>query len=674
MRGSWQDAIGSREVIRVGLVQINSSFSQQHYFPYSTGLLQAYALRHLKNPSRYRFLAPVYTRLPVQEAADQLAEADIVGFSCYVWNYQISIKIAQRLKALKPEILIVFGGPHVPDRVEPFLRANPFIDIACHGEGEHVFTSLLEAVVSKDLSGVPSMSTLTKEGLLKSSPRAERLRDLSVIPSPYLSGVFDPLMTAHPDQKWIALWETNRGCPFSCTFCDWGSAVAGKVSTWDMDRLFKEYEWFARRKVEFVFCADANFGMLPRDIELAKHCADIKLKHGYPHAISIQNTKNATERSYQVQKIFSDAGLNKGVVVSLQSVDSTTLEAIRRDNISLESYYEIQRRFAARGIQTMTDLILGLPGETYESFVDGVSLVIENGQHNRIQFNNLSVLPNSEMGDPEYQKRYDMQIVETKVVNIHGELEEPVDGICETQHLVVGTKTMPKPDWVKARAFSWMTGLLHFDKVLQIPLIVVRELSGLRYRDIIEYFSEGRFGGPADFPILTELRGFFLDKAVDIQKGGREFCRSSEWLSIWWPADEYFLIKLVMEGKIDAFYAEAEAALNQLLASRRLGSPAPEVVGDCVRLNRALLKMPFQTEDIELELGHNIGEFYRSVLVGKPIAFSRKTSRYRVERTRETWDSWEDWCRKVIWYANKKGAYLYGNTPVDPKAQLAGHH
>ena len=81
----------------------------------------------------------------------------------------------------------------------------------------------------------------------------------------------------------------------------------------------------------------------------------------------------------------------------------TTLEAIKRDNISLGTYMELQRRFTRDKVETYSDLILGLPGETYESFVKGVDQLIENGQHNRIQFNNLSILPNAEMGDPAYQ-------------------------------------------------------------------------------------------------------------------------------------------------------------------------------------------------------------------------------------------------------------------------------
>jgi radical SAM superfamily enzyme YgiQ (UPF0313 family) len=141
-------------------------------------------------------------------------------------------------------------------------------------------------------------------------------------------------MRAHPQEHWIGLLETNRGCPFSCTFCDWGSATQARVYTFDLDRLYREADWFADHKIEYIFCCDANYGMLPRDLEIARYMAETKKRLGYPHALSVQNTKNATERSYQVQKILSEAGMNKGVTIALQSVDPMTLKSIKRSNIS----------------------------------------------------------------------------------------------------------------------------------------------------------------------------------------------------------------------------------------------------------------------------------------------------------------------------------------------------
>ena len=78
---------------------------------------------------------------------------------------------------------------------------------------------------------------------------------------------------------------------------------------------------FQKKKIEFIFCCDANFGILKRDIEIAEICGKEKKYTGYPKALSVQNTKNTTERAYQTQKILADSGLNKGVTLSMQSLD-----------------------------------------------------------------------------------------------------------------------------------------------------------------------------------------------------------------------------------------------------------------------------------------------------------------------------------------------------------------
>ena len=488
--------------------------------------------------------------------------------------------------------------------------------------------------------------------------KAPRIEELDEIPSPYLEGVFDPLMNAYPNEQWLVMWETNRGCPFSCTFCDWGSATQAKVNKFSLERLFKEIDWIKDREIEFVFCCDANFGILKRDIEIVRYAAESKRKYGYPQALSVQNTKNATERTYQVQKKLAEAGLNKGVTLAFQSLDESALKNVRRSNISTSAFQELQHRFTRDGIETYTDLIIGLPGETYDSFLDGVSAVIENGQHNRIQFGSLSVLPNAEMGDPNYQNKYGMEIVETKIINIHGSLADNEE-IYETQQLVVATNSMPREDWVKARAFSWMTAFLHFDKVIQIPLILLHKLGNLSYREIVEIFFRDNI---KQFPIFSEIKSFFINMAGDIQNGGPEFCRSEKWLNIWWPPDELILITLCTENKLDDFYSEAEQFIELLLKEKNI-DVADLLIREAMFLNKSLLKLPFQNSDSEIELSYNIWELYYNHLRGIDISIKEESCRYIIDRTSMIWSSWEQWCQEVIWYGNKKGAYLYTLRP-----------
>ena len=653
--------------ITVGLSQINNSFSGANYLPYSVGLLQAYVEKHLPCKKRFKFLQPVFKRTSVEDIVNQLLSAEVVGFSLYVWNEQISLEIIRQLKKQNPKVYIICGGPQVPDQAQSFLRKNPEIDIAVHGEGERTFFELLKIFPSRKINQIPGTSKIIESGAFYSNPKADRTKDLSAFPSPYLSGVFDNLISI-PDEEWLVLWETNRGCPFQCTFCDWGSAIADRVFRFDMERINKELDWFSKNKIEFIFNCDANFGILPRDVDIAQRAAKNKKQFGYPKVLSTQNTKNATERNYLTQKILSDNGLNKGVALSMQSLFVPALANIKRQNISLQTYEELQRRFNLDNVTTYSDFILGLPGETYESFADGVATLIKNGQHNRIQFNNLSVLPNAEMGDPEYQSHYGMELTDSKILNIHGSLDYSKNNIDEIQQLVIATNSMPRNMWRKTRAFSWMTALLHFDKLLQIPLVLLAESTGISYRQIIESFCEVNNN---DFPLIAEIRDHFCSRAEIIQNGGPEYYYSKEWLGIWWPDDEYQLIRLSAEGKLGIFYEESRKLLEALLKKTQNYDSIP-LVAESVKINHALLKQPYLYDDLETESEYNILGMYNQVLKDQPSSFKRIKSKYRIARSTQTWKDWQTWCREVVWYGNKKGDYLYGSASLEK--YYAGHY
>lgn len=652
----------------IGLVQINNSFSGQNYLPYSVACLQSYARKNLPEPGKFRFLPMIYKRMPIREIVSRLSGADIVGFSTYVWNAQISLEAARRLKEANPRVVIVFGGPHVPDSPEEFLRQNRFIDVAVHNEGERTFLEILKAFPANDWGRIKGVSYIATDDKLVRTPAAERFRDLEEIPSPFLTGIFDDLIRSNPAEEWIGLWETNRGCPFQCTFCDWGSATAAKVTKFELGRLEAEIDWFTGKKVKYIFVCDANFGIQKRDVEIAECVAEARSRTGYPHGFSVQNTKNATERAYQSQKILADAKLNKGVALSMQSLDPTTLRNIKRDNISLETYFELARRFTADKVETYSDLILALPGETYDSFCNGVDKLIRLGQHNRIQFNNLSILPNAEMGAPDYLRKFGMATVRSEIINIHGSREELDDDVPEIQDLVVSTYSMPAEDWRRVRVFSWMTAFLHFDKLFQLPLIIAHEMGGLSYRDMIEAF----LAAPPECEVLCEVRALFEREARSIQNGGPEYVYSEDWLGVYWPADEYMFIKLTVERKLERFFDEAATILRSLLVE-----PTALVGGaidDAIRLNQALVVQPFVDDDLVVTTRYNVLAFCDGIRRGAPIPLRQEPSRVEVVRSASHFSDLQDWCREVVWWGNKKGAYLYVNRLVPVEPELSGHY
>ena len=432
-------------------------------------------------------------------------------------------------------------------------------------------------------------SFIDGSGRFVAVPRRPRIADLSVVPSPFLEGVFAPLIESHPGTAWRTVWETNRGCPFKCTFCDWGSAIAAKVHRFELDRIHAEAEWIARNGIDYLFIGDANFGILPRDVEIAEAVVAAAKRHGYPKKVLVQQTKNATDRAYLTMKTIAEGGLATEMNISIQTTTPEVLEAIKRQNISLETYAELQRRFVHDGIPTFVDMIVGLPAETLQSFKESISSVIERGQHHRVQFHNLTILPNAEMGDPEYQRQYALKTVTCKIVNNHASADAPPDGIYETQELVVSSSSYDEEGWREMRSFSWLTLLYHMHHLLLPSILVTWKLSGLPIWRAIDALVQA---DPEQCPTLAEMRRFCLDFAGRMQGGGDEYVYSEDWLDQFWTVDEYLLIRLCLEDRLADLYAEARETLMPLLPPATAELDPSEALGDAIRLNEARMRHP----------------------------------------------------------------------------------
>jgi radical SAM superfamily enzyme YgiQ (UPF0313 family) len=643
--------------VDVGLVQVNmeptwsasaldEGARRYALLPYSVVLLQAYVERHA--PGGHTFRMPVFERRPVDEAVAALEGCDLVGFSLYVWNERFTLELARRLKERSPGTTLVFGGPQVPDHAEAWLRANPFVDLACHGEGEATFAAILGGA---DPATVPGVSVLDRTGAFRHTPRAPRLADYAELPSPYLEGAFAPLLDAHPDVSWIAMWETNRGCPFSCTFCDWGSATQSKVIRFDLERLRAEIDWFGREQVEIVYCADGNFGILARDLEIAEAIVASRRASGYPRYFYVNSTKNATDRLYTIQRILADGLGTNGVTMALQSVDATTLDLIKRKNISLGHFEELQRRFTADRVYTNTDLIIGLAGETYDSFADGVSHVVASGQHNEIQFRNCYVLPNAELAAPAYRAEHGLETVSQEIREAHVRIER-VDEVPEYIDVVVGTRAMPREDWVRAKTFAWLTDALYFDRLLQLPFLLLGSEAGVPLRSLVELFLD------ADAPVTSGLVAALRARARRIQAGGLEWIEDEAAGGILWPADQHLLITLVRGGLREAFYDEAEVLLDAFLAREDLEEHGP-VVADALALNRALFAAPADTRDVDVVCWHGVWERYLAVVYNQDRPLEAGLTRYVVDGETHASTTLQDWYQRIIWCDwNDKRGYL----------------
>lgn len=667
-------------------MQVNAPFSGQNYLPLSVASLWSYYRVHGDHSGSIQLGPIVYKRgrgAEFEEQVHSLSRCDLVAASMYTWNEQYTLELLRRVREISQDVLIVVGGPQVPDVAKTWLNSNSFIDAAVHGEGEATFTEIVDTLAT---AGRPSMLrnlamiagvTTAQSASNGDSPLPvgrPRFRELD-LPSPFLDGTFDEVIARYPSESWMVLWETNRGCPFSCTFCDWGSATNGKVARFPIERIKAEIDWIASHRIEFVFACDANFGLLPRDVEIAQEIEKAVSRYGFPKRVSTQGAKNVTDRSLEVQTVLTRAGVANGAALSMQSLHPATLKAIKRDNISLEAYWDLQQRYRALGIPTYVDLILGLPMETRQSFIEGVGSLLEYGQHDHIQFNNLSLLPNAAMSSPSDRALYQYDVVRAPVRAVHGSSKDFQDDTTpEFQELVVGTNTMRGSDWRFSRAFAWFVALSHLNKLVQMHTLLTRSLTEIPYSRIFEHLMkddrESTLGS-----VLRRLMSF----AEMTQRDGIEYFTHPHCLDIYWTADEYMFIDLVHSGDLETFVTDVEAILSQLViesGAHRDSGLVCQAFRDLTSISLANIILPGVCEDAHVEVQTNALQVIEAALMREFRDLAPSPHVITVDRTSDEEFlnlSLTDWARRVVWFRNKRGAYTYADSLSDLGIP-AGHY
>ena len=260
-------------------IQPNTLLGNSVYFPYAVGVLASYALQFEDVSSKYQLAGIVFKEDTTEEIFTVMENPAIVGFSNYFWNYSYNLEQAKNIKEKYPDAVIVFGG-HQISRDSDFLYKYPFIDMLIFGEGEIPFTRILRALDNgENLNQIPNISFRSKSGeVIKTEDKAEGADNY---PSPYLAGIFDKLLNVPEDMEFNAQLETNRGCPYHCSFCDWCDYDL-PMRQFPMERVKKDLEWISNHKIAYCMCVDSNFGLFERDEEIAEFAVSLKKRNGFP--------------------------------------------------------------------------------------------------------------------------------------------------------------------------------------------------------------------------------------------------------------------------------------------------------------------------------------------------------------------------------------------------------
>ncbi len=383
------------------------------YMPLSLGMILAYAREQL-SPVQFDLSIRFISDMEELEAAFKATGPGIFLFSNYMWNEEGHLRASQWVKENSPESVTIHGGPSMPSYPGPcqeYLHKHSHIDFGSFGEGEKTTVELLNhlAVDDSPPHHIQGLSFLD-DGKLVQTPRRERTKNVDEFPSPYLTGVFEGIYSYAN----FAVLETYRGCPYGCTFCDWGSATQQKLRLFSMDRVAAEIKWMSDHKIREINMADSNVGIFRRDVEVCRLICESKKTTQFPERVVMSYAKNTKKHLVEIVEMMADSGLVNTGVISIQSRDKNTLAAIRRTNIKNDEYEKLLQVFQKKGLPLQTQLMLGLPGSTVESFKQDLRHYFHLNL-NVLVFNTV-LLPNSPMAEPTYRKIHAIEVDETDTI------------------------------------------------------------------------------------------------------------------------------------------------------------------------------------------------------------------------------------------------------------------
>lgn len=554
-------------------------------FPLAVGCVATYA------ESQIHFTHPIRLfRYPEKVAQALQAEGapDVMGFSNFVWNSELSLAFARRLKELSPKTLIVMGGPNYPlepDRQEVFLRLHREVDFYVTHEGEVAFTDMLKALIASNIDAekvkgkLASVHSIDRNGKLIPAPgTAERIRDLDQIPSPYTTGKFDEFF----DGRLWPLIQTKRGCPFTCTFCVEGTDYYSRIGRFSVNSVQAEIDYIGR-KMEIVkakggrndlYIADSNFGMYKEDLETCNALARSRQIYGWPDYINTSTGKNNKERVLEAARIVDGSIVLSG---SVQSLSETVLDNIKRKNISADELMALAKDANNIDANSYCEVILGLPGETRDSHLNTLRTTVTAGFNKVIPYQ-LMILGGSELGTGETMKKYGMDLRSRVLPRAFGAYDVCGKRVvaADIEDICVATNTMSYEDYLACRTTHLTISIFYNDIVFETVLKGIRSngLPVFRWIELIEESVRGTDLEPLfeDFRRRTDNELWKDRKALEafIQQPGTIDCytRGEMGFNLLYTFKALALVK-----HLDAVIDVAQVATHRLIKETLGDSP-----------------------------------------------------------------------------------------------------
>ncbi|MHC1697419.1 MAG: DUF4080 domain-containing protein [Geobacteraceae bacterium] len=324
-------------------------------------------------------------------------EADLVAFSCYIWNIELITKIAADLKKVRPGTLLVAGGPEVSYSAQEFLQENCAFDYVICGEGEISWQEFL-AYLARNRVQETNSPAFPKGIAYRSNngpvPGQERdaIRNLDEIPSPFTQGLVD---TGKP----LVYYETSRGCPFSCAFCL--SSREKGVRSFSQERIHADILHLIQKEVQVVKLVDRTFNY---DAERANEIWEFILAHNRSSTFHFEIAADLLTD----ENIRTLAKVPPGMFrfeIGVQATGKETLSRVGRKSDPDLLLAKVTRLTAQTGVTVHLDLVAGLPGEDFSGFLASLKRLFPVHPHH-IQVEPLKILKGSPMVEIAVREKY----------------------------------------------------------------------------------------------------------------------------------------------------------------------------------------------------------------------------------------------------------------------------
>jgi radical SAM superfamily enzyme YgiQ (UPF0313 family) len=447
--------------------------------PLNIGYVGAYTRKLFDNEVNIHLFKDVNALLEKSKSM----KPDVVGFSFYYWNTNLNYFVVRRMRDLyKYDVKVVFGGPSIDSisqEQEKLLARFPEVDLFVEGEGELGFSRFIERILNapdKVFEDPIDSSFFQESGEIIRGPSIGFTLPLTEVPSPYLNGYLDEFLA----RSYMPLLQATRMCPYTCNFCVSGKDK-GVVRAFPIDTVKEEIDYIARWNKDnphvLFNLAELNFGINKQDPEIAEYLRKTSEKVGYPKSVYFYSDKRFTKRARDVIEALGD--INRyGLVFSLQSDNPETVNVIKRKNLSDKDVEAGISWARERNIPVSTELIFGLPFETYDSMIKTLEKSIDQG-FDSVMLHNLFLMEGVELNREEFRNKYRMKTM----YRLLGSNYTKIDGefIAEYEEVLVENKFFDFNDFLSIRGlnllfFSVFQGdfykfFFRFLKDIGIPLV-----------------------------------------------------------------------------------------------------------------------------------------------------------------------------------------------------------